>query len=78
MASTWNEDAQNKIELLQLGGVVVGNFLIFAPGSRIGHGTQIVEYVQLANNVTIGGNCKIGEKCFFRIWCGFAPQSLHA
>ncbi|MFT7155748.1 MAG: UDP-3-O-[3-hydroxymyristoyl] glucosamine N-acyltransferase [Parvicella sp.] len=42
----------------------IGKNTLLAPGCRIGHGTQIGEYVHFANNIITGGNTIIGNYCF--------------
>lgn len=43
---------------------LIGEQVMVAPGSAIGHGCQIGDFTHLANNVTLGGNVKIGKYCF--------------
>ena len=56
----------------------IGHDSLLAPGSRIGHGTQIGNYVHFANNVITGGNTKIGDYCFIGSSAVFRPKvKLH-
>jgi len=53
---------------------VVGENTFFAPGCRLGHGTQIEDFVHFANNVVTGGNTKIGNNSFVGSAAVFRPQ----
>ena len=56
----------------------IGHDSLLAPGSRIGHGTQIGNYVHFANNVITGGNTKIADYCFIGSSAVFRPKvKLH-
>lgn len=56
----------------------IGHHSLLAPGSRIGHGTQIGNFVHFANNVITGGNTKIADYCFIGSSAVFRPKvSLH-
>lgn len=52
----------------------IGHDSLLAPGSRIGHGTQIGNYVHFANNVITGGNTKIADYCFIGSSAVFRPK----
>jgi UDP-3-O-[3-hydroxymyristoyl] glucosamine N-acyltransferase len=57
---------------------IVGHNTLLAPGCRIGHGTQIGNFVHLANNVITGGNTQIGDYCFIGSSAVFRPKvKLH-
>jgi UDP-3-O-[3-hydroxymyristoyl] glucosamine N-acyltransferase len=56
----------------------IGHDSLLAPGSRIGHGTQIGNFVHFANNVITGGNTKIADYCFVGSSAVFRPKvKLH-
>ena len=58
---------------------IIGKSTLLAPGCRIGHGTQIGEYVHFANSVTTGGNTQIGNYCFVGSGAVFRPKvNIHA
>lgn len=52
----------------------IGKSTFLAPGCRIGHGTQIGDYVHFANNITTGGNTQIGNDCFVGSAAVFLPK----
>jgi UDP-3-O-[3-hydroxymyristoyl] glucosamine N-acyltransferase len=57
----------------------IGKNTLLAPGCRIGHGTQIGEYVHFANNVITGGNTIIESYCFVGSSAVFRPKvKIHA
>jgi len=88
VAWIWNEDETEKIVQPQLGGVIVkdNSFLgantIIVRGSigcRIGHGTQIGDFVHFANNVVTAGNISFGDYCFVGSSAVFRPKvKLHS
>jgi len=53
---------------------VIGKNTLLAPGCRIGHGTQIGDFVHFANNVITGGNTNIGNNCFVGSAAVFRPK----
>jgi len=56
----------------------IGHHSLLAPGSRIGHGTQIGNFVHFANNVITGGNTRIADYCFIGSSAVFRPKvKLH-
>lgn len=58
---------------------LIGKSTLLAPGCRIGHGTQIGDYVHFANCVTTGGNTQIGNYCFVGSGAVFRPKvNIHA
>jgi len=52
----------------------IGKNCLLAPGSRIGHGTQIGNYVHFANSIITGGNASIGDYCFVGSAAVFRPK----
>lgn len=54
---------------------IVGNNSLLAPSCRIGHGTQIGDYVHFANNIATGGNTIIGDYSFVGSGCVFRPKT---
>ena len=52
----------------------IGNYTLFAPGCRIGHGTKIGNFVHFANNVVTGGNTIIGSYSFIGSSVTFRPK----
>ena len=57
----------------------IGKNTLLAPSSRIGHGTQIGNYVHFANNIATGGNTIIGDYSFVGSGCVFRPRvKIHA
>ena len=56
----------------------IGSNCLLAPGSRIGHGTQIGNFVHFANNVITGGNTRVDDFCFVGSSAVFRPKvTLH-
>ncbi len=53
---------------------IIGNNTLLAPGCRLGHGTQIGDYVHFANNVVTGGNVKIEDYTFVGSGAIFRPK----
>lgn len=52
---------------------ILGESVMIAPGSAIGHGSIIGDFTHIANNVTISGAVKIGKKCFLGSGCTIQP-----
>lgn len=42
----------------------IGDDVVIAPGSKIGHGCRIGRHAHLANNVSLGGNVDLGDRVF--------------
>lgn len=55
---------------------VIGNNSVFAPGAKVGHGSQIGCNVHFANNVVLGGNTTIGENSFIGSGAVFRSKTL--
>lgn len=43
----------------------IGDYVVIAPGSKIGHGCRVGRYAHLANNVTLAGNVDVEDNVFF-------------
>jgi UDP-3-O-[3-hydroxymyristoyl] glucosamine N-acyltransferase len=54
---------------------IIGNHVLMAPGCKIGHGTQIKDFVHLANNIATGGNTVIGSYSFIGSGVTFRPKT---
>jgi len=52
---------------------IIGDGVMVAPGTAIGHGCVIGKNTHIANNVTLSGAVIIGENCFFGSGCTVQP-----
>lgn len=51
----------------------LGDGVMIAPGTAIGHGCNVGKNTHIANNVTLSGAVIIGENCFFGSGCTVQP-----
>jgi len=51
----------------------IGDGVMIAPGTAIGHGCNVGKNTHIANNVTLSGAVIIGENCFFGSGCTVQP-----
>ncbi len=52
----------------------IGQCCIIAPGSNIGHGCRLGDFIHFANNVTLAGNVDIGDRSFLGSGVVVRPQ----